>query len=214
MSEIPADVQAFIDTANCAEATQDHGARASAADAALKAWASAYHQVPGADPKDAVQAGQRLEHLQKDAAWRDRYFRGDGATVQEFDRLNEQIAAADAVELAINGVTPPSSVDENSGALPDGTTLRDGAAHLAETYGATGVKEILRGELVTDDGKTPLSLPEAARRIGVAERFLDRINRDADFRKQLLSGSQEHREMLERATATIVAGRAMLDRNR
>jgi hypothetical protein len=104
-------------------------------------------------------------------------------------------------------------VDQNSGSIAEGVTLRDGAQHMLDTYGDIGAEEVLRGQLVADDRKTPLSIEEAANRVGNAEAFLERINRDPEFRKQLLSGSQDHRELFEKATATITAGRTMLERH-
>jgi hypothetical protein len=152
-----------------------------------------------------------LEHLQKDAGFRNKVLTGDAAANAEFNKLNEMRASANATELAIAGYEPPSSVDENSGAVAEGATLVAGAAHLTENYGDIGVREILNGVLVADDGKTPLSIEEAAKRVGRAENYLTQINRSAEFRRQLLSGNQEHRNMLDRLTATIVAGRAMID---
>src|SRR5260221_1277156 len=122
MSDIPADAQAGIDAsiaaANAAEARGDHSARAAAATAALNAWSAAMRPVPTTTPSNAVEASQRLEHLNKSAEFRAKYFSGDAATVGELNRLTEMVASADPIELVLNGIAPADSVDENSGMTP------------------------------------------------------------------------------------------------
>src|SRR5258707_12592138 len=126
------DVQAHMAAADRAEQTGDNTGRAAAASAALDAMKAALHPVPSATPANAVEASQRLDHLNKSAEWRAKFFAGDTATVNEFNALNAKIAAADPVELAIAGVVPPAEVDENAGAVAGGRELVEGAKHLRE----------------------------------------------------------------------------------
>ena len=109
------------------------------------------------------------------------------------------------------GITPPSSVDENNGAIVSEYDLPAAAAHLTETFGSVGAKEILRGELVDDSGKV-LPIGEVAARVDKAHRLLERITRDEEYRRQYLSGSRQHREEVERISATIAIGEAMMDK--
>jgi hypothetical protein len=211
MSDIDPAVQVHIDAANLAESQGNHQARSASASAALAAMAAAFHPVPGPEPRGAIQAAARLEHIQKSPEWRDKFFAGDVSTRAEFDRLNQMVAAAPPHDLALFGIEPPSSVDENAGQIVSEHDLPAGAAYLIDRYGDIGAKEILRGELVGDDGKV-LPIDEVIRRVDRAERLLAHIHRDPEYRRQLLSGSQDHRGEFERITATIVLGNAMMDK--
>jgi hypothetical protein len=145
--------------------------------------------------------------LNKSAEWRAKYFAGDTATVNEFNALNAKIAAADPVELAIAGVVPPAEVDENSGAVAGGRELVEGAKHLRESGFSDGnIGEIYRGQLVTDDGRR-LSAEETAARVAEAERFTRDATKDPDFRRKFLSGDQASRQLMDRASAIIAAGK-------
>src|SRR5258708_7424118 len=157
MSDFDAATQANIDAsivaANLAEQQGNHSARAAAATEALNKWSAAMRPVPSAEPQDAIGASARLAHLQKDRAWRDRYFAGDQAAVKEFNQLNGMVASADPVELAIAGVAPPDSIDENFGAVPSGPDLVIGAKNLSEIGFTDGeIREVLTGQLKDDGG--------------------------------------------------------------
>jgi hypothetical protein len=200
-------VQGHINAANSAEVSGDANARAANATAALTAMADALRTVPSATPKDAVEAGQRLEHLGKDAAWRDRYFNGDVSARREAELLNSQIREADPVELAIGGVVPPDSFDGNSGAVVSEHDLPAAVNHLRDRgYTDMHVREILTGELLADDG-SKLSEGQIAERVANAERSLERLSRDAVFRKAYLSGDRDAAAMMGAITATIAAGK-------
>jgi hypothetical protein len=132
------DVAASIAAANEAEGKGLHSDRAAHATAALAAWTAAVHPKPGPEPKGALAASERLAFVQKDPAWRDRFFAGDVATRQEFDRLNEAIAAAPAHDLAILGVVPPAELDLNAGAVAGGPEMVGAAADLRDAGISTG----------------------------------------------------------------------------
>jgi hypothetical protein len=127
-----AEVMASIATANAAETAGNHDARAAAATRALQQMADARRTIPSETPKNAVEAGQRLDHLNRDPAFRSRFLNGEVSARREFELLTTAIAAADPTELAIAGVEPPGSVDMNAGGLPDSKTQVQGAAHLRE----------------------------------------------------------------------------------
>jgi hypothetical protein len=207
MSDIPADVQAHIDSANLAESQGNHAGRAAAATAALNAWSAALRPTPSAEPQDAVGASARLEHLQKDRAWRDRYFAGDTATVNEFNALNAKIAEADPVELAIAGHAGPSSVDENFGSVAGPGEMVAAAAHLREAGLVDGdIGELFRGQL-TDDGK-PLTAEEMAAGAKGAEHILQRASKDPELRRRILAGDSALLNELTTLSAVIAAGKS------
>jgi hypothetical protein len=110
-------VQSHIAAADAAEAAGLHSDRAAHATAALAAMKAARSPAPPATPQNAIEAGQRLDFLTKDAAFRNAVAAGDTAARREFDALNAQVASGDSVELAIRGVRPAASVDENSGSV-------------------------------------------------------------------------------------------------
>jgi hypothetical protein len=200
-------VQGHINAANAAEVSGDHNARATAATAALTAWKDAMRTVPPANPATPVEAGQRLDHLSKDAAWRNKFTAGDTAAVKEFNALNEQVASGDAVSLAIAGVAPPDSVDFNSGALPGPREQVQGVEHLRELgFSDANVEEIYRGELRYDDGGK-LDEPATAMRVAAAEQWINRATKDADFRRRLVAGDQDAAAQFHRANAIIAAGK-------
>jgi hypothetical protein len=116
-------VQSHITAANAAEAGQNHDARAAAATAALDAWKASMQTVPSATPKDAVEAGQRLDFLTKNKSFQDRFMAGETSARREFELLSSQVATADPVSLAIGGVTPPDGLDENNGTVAGGREL-------------------------------------------------------------------------------------------
>jgi hypothetical protein len=210
MSDIPADAQTGIDAsiaaANAAEARGDHSARAAAATAALNAWSAAIRPPPPAEPTDAVGASARLAHLQKDRAWRDRYFAGDQQAVREFNSLNEKIAAADPYALAIAGHAPPDGVDENAGAVAGGREMVAAAAHLRDLGFSDGdIHELFNGQL-TDDGK-PLTIEEMRAGAKGAEHILQRAGRDPELRRRILSGDSLLNEQLTMLSAVIAAGK-------
>jgi hypothetical protein len=207
ISQTNADVSSAIARANQAEASGLHSDRAAAATAALTAWADARRTIPSATPKDAVEAGQRLQHLEKDPAWRNSFAAGDSATVKEFHALTDQIASGDAVSLALAGVSPAASVDQNSGSLVGERDLPAAVNHLRDRgYTDMHVREILTGELLADDG-SKLSEAQIAERVANAERLQERLGRDAEWRRKYLSGDRDAAAVLGAVTATIAAGK-------
>jgi len=206
MTDIPADVQIHVDAANLAESQGNHAGRAAAATAALNAWGAAMRPTPSAEPQDAVGASARLAHLQKDPAWRGKYFNGDQEARAEFGKLTGMVAAADPIDLVMNGVAPPDGVDENSGMTPSGRDLVAGAKHLSEIGFTTGeIREVLTGKLEDDTG--PLTPAEIAAGAAGGQRWLDRATKDATFRKSLLEGDRSAREMFDRICAVVAAGK-------
>jgi hypothetical protein len=206
---IPADVQATVDAsisaANLAESQGDHAGRAAAATAALNAWSAALR--PPAEPPDAVGAAARLDHLNKDRAWRDRYFAGDTAAVKEFDDLNEKIAAADPVALAVAGVAPPDGVDENAGAVAGGREMVAAATHLRDLGLSDGdIGELFHGQLA-DDGK-PLTAEEMAAGAKGAEHIVQRASKDPELRRRILAGDSALLNELTMLSAVIAAGKS------
>jgi hypothetical protein len=199
-------IQGYINAANAAETSGDANARASAATAALTAMAEAQRSIPSATPATAVEAGKRLEHLGKDAAWRDRYLAGDVSAKHEFELLNSQIRAADPVELAIGGVTPPAGLDENSGSIVGEHDLPAAVNHLRDRgYTDMHIREIMTGKLLADDGRE-LSDAQIVERVTNAERQLERLSKDAEFRRKYLSGDKDAASIMSAITATIAAG--------
>jgi hypothetical protein len=205
--EIPVDVQASIAAADHAQLVGDHAGRRAAASAALKSWAASMNPVPSAEPKDAIGAAQRLEYLQKDAGWRDRYFRGEVQARQEFDALTQQVSGADDVELALAGHAVPGSLDENSGAVISEHDLPAAVHHLRDAGMAEHhIEEVARGTLLGDDFK-PLAADEIDKRVINAERVLTLMGRDPELRRRVLSGDAAALEVLQRASATIALGK-------
>jgi hypothetical protein len=204
-----ATIDASIAAANAAEAAGNHAGRAAAATAALDAWTRAAHPAPSAEPKHAVEAGKLLDHLnQHSAAWRNDLEAGKVEVVKEFGRLSEMVAAADPTELAISGVKPPASIDQNFGAVAGPAELVAGAQHLRELgFNNDNVREIYNGQLVGDDGK-PLDPLEMEIRAARAETMLEQKMRDPEFRRKILAGEQgAEREWFDRACATIAVGK-------
>src|SRR5215468_9790548 len=162
---VPADVQAAIDAhmaaSDRAQAVGDHASRAKHASDALALLTQAWHPTPSAAPQTGVEAAARLAHLNKDPAWRDRFGAGDVAARREFDDLNKMVAEADPVSLALAGVAPTSSVDQNGGAVINERDLPAAAQHLRDMgLSEADTGEFLRGQL-TADGK-PLTAEEMA----------------------------------------------------
>jgi hypothetical protein len=206
--DIPEGVQGFIDAANAAQVTGDHAGRAQAASAALRQWSSAMRPTPSDKPTNGVEAAARLEHLQKDAGWRDRYFRGDAATVTEFNKLNEQVATASDADLALAGVRPTSSVDLNAGAVLAEHDMPAVAAHLRDLgHPEHHVSELMHGSLL-DENFRPLPPDETERRVSNAELFITQAARDPDLRRKILSGGDAAAlDVFQKANATIALGR-------
>jgi hypothetical protein len=200
-------VQANITAANVAEAGQNHSARAAAATAALDAWKTSMQTVPSATPANAVEAGQRLEHLNRDPAFRNKFMAGDTAARLEFDLLNAQVAAGDPTELALAGVAPAGSVDQNSGSIVGERDLPAAVNHLRDRgYSDLHIREIMTGRLLADNGE-PMTEAQIAERVTNGERMLERLSRDSEWRRKYLSGDRDAAALLGAVTATIAAGK-------
>jgi hypothetical protein len=207
MSSDDPTVQAHIAAANTAEASGNHTARAASATAALQAWKASMTPTPPAQPQNSVEAGQRLDFLTKDASFRNAVMAGDSAVKREFDALTAQVAAGDPAELAIQGVRPAASVDENSGSIVSEHDLPAGVNHLREVgYTDMHVHEILTGRLLGDNGE-PLTEAQIAERVVAAERMQERLGRDAEWRRKYLSGDRDAAALMGAITATLAAGR-------
>jgi hypothetical protein len=147
-----------------------------------------------------------LAHLQKDRAWRDRYFAGDQQARRELDQLTKTVSEADPYALAIAGHAPPDGVDENAGSVAGGREMVAAAAHLREAGFSSGdIHELFSGQL-TDDGK-PLTAEEMAAGAAGAQSLLDRATRDPEMRKKILSGDTAAVKDLTTLSAVIAAGR-------
>jgi hypothetical protein len=207
ISQTNAQVADAIAKANQAESSGLHSDRAAHATAALTAWADARRITPPEQPQSATEAGQRLDFLNRDPAWRNKFMAGDTAARREFDRLNAQVAAGDPTELALAGVSPAASVDQNSGAIIGESDLPAAVGHLRDHgYSDLHIREILTGELLADDG-SKLSEAQIAERVVNAERMQDRLSRDVEFRRKYLSGDRDAAAILGAVTATIAAGK-------
>jgi hypothetical protein len=211
MAEFDAATQATIDTAiaaaNAAEATGNHAARAQAATQALAAWSAAYKPAPSAEPKTGVEAAARLQHLNRDMAFRAGVLSGGGEHFKTFQKLTEMVVAGDPVDLAMSGHAPPSSVDENAGSVIAEHDLPAAANHLRDA-GLPGhqVDEIMRGALL-DDNFRPLAQTEIDLRVANAERVIEQAARNPELRRRMLSGDPEAMALLQQASATIALGK-------
>jgi hypothetical protein len=121
-----------IAKANQAEASGLHSDRAAAATAALTAWAEARRTIPSDQPQNAVEAGQLLESLTKIADFRNDVTAGKTTAVKLFHDLNAQVAAGDPTELALAGVAPAGSVDQNSGSIIGERDMPAAVNHLRD----------------------------------------------------------------------------------
>jgi hypothetical protein len=207
ISQTNPEVAAGIAKANQSEASGLHSDRAAAATAALTAWADARRTIPPEQPQNAVEAGQRLEYLNRDRAFRNKFMAGDTAARREFDLLNAQVAAGDPTELALAGVAPAGSVDQNSGSIVGERDLPAAVNHLRERgYTDSHIREILTGKLLADDG-SELNEAQIAERVTNAERMRERLGRDAEWRRKYLSGDRDAAALMGAVTATIAAGK-------
>jgi hypothetical protein len=202
-----AEVMASIAQANQAEVSGDHNARAAAATRALEQWAEARRQIPSDNPKNAIEAGQLLESLTKIADFRNDVEAGKTTAVKLFRDLNKQVAAGDPVELALAGVSPAASVDQNSGSIVGERDLPAAVNHLrVRGYTDGHIREILSGKLLADDG-SELSEVQIAERVTNGERMLERLSRDSEWRRRYLSGDRDAAALLGAVTATLAVGK-------
>jgi hypothetical protein len=200
-------VQGHINAANAAEVSGDHNARSTAATAALDAWKASMAPTPSATPSNAVEAGQLLEHLTKSADFRNDVMAGKATTVKLFRDLNEQVAAGDPTELALAGVSPAASVDENSGSIISEHDLPAAVGHLRDHgYGDGHIREIMTGKLLGDNGQ-PLTEAEISARVSNGERMMERLSRDAEWRRKYLSGDRDAAALMGAVTATLAVGK-------
>jgi hypothetical protein len=207
MSSNDPTVQVNIAAANSAEASGDHAGRAAAATAALAAWKASMQTTPPAQPQNAAEAGQRLDFLNRDPAWRNKFMAGDTAARREFDLLNAQVAAGDATELALAGVAPAASVDENSGSIVGERDLPAAVNHLRDRGFSDGhIREIMSGKLIADNGQ-PLTEAEISERVVNAERMQERLSRDAEWRRKYLSGDRDAAALMGAVSATLAVGK-------
>jgi hypothetical protein len=207
ISQTNVEVATAIAKANQSEASGLHSDRAAAATAALTAWAEARRTIPPQNPQGALEAGQRLAHLEKDPAWRNSFAAGDSATVKEFHALTDQIASGDAVSLALAGVSPAASVDQNSGSIIGERDLPAAVNHLRDRGYTNGhIREILTGKLLADDG-SELNEAQINERVKNGERAFERLSRDPTWRKAYLAGEREAADLLRAITATFAVGK-------
>jgi len=109
MPEMDAAAQAAIDgaiaSANAAEKAGNHADRAKHASTALELMKANFHPAAPTNPVDATGASARLTALEKDGAWCQKLFSGDGAAREEFDRLTKLIADTPDTERALAGAS-------------------------------------------------------------------------------------------------------------
>ena len=204
MSEIdPAAAQSALDAgianANRCEQVGDHAGRVAAATAALKLKEAAYRPTPSANPTDAAGAGARLAHLEKDVAWRARYFAGDAAARQEFRSLTTMLSA-DPVSLAAQGITPPSEVDENNGAVAGGPELVAAFDYFRDM-----------GEMTTEQDTAILEGFMRDRKYdraeyALAEQVHAELTSDPKFLEKLKSGDPFTQKIFLRTSMVLAAG--------
>jgi hypothetical protein len=147
MAEMDAAAQSALDAAianaDAAKKAGDHAGRAAAATAALKLMEAAYHPTPSATPTDAAQATALLEHRGKDPAWREKFFAGDAATVEEFHRLNKLVADTPDVERALSNA-PRGSFEVEARASGAEASLRDQISFVADARADDTPDEVSR----------------------------------------------------------------------
>jgi hypothetical protein len=200
-------VQSHITAANAAEAGQNHDARAAAATAALAAWKAGMQKTPPEHPQNAIEAGQRLDFLNKDPAFRNEVMAGDSKASKEFHDLNAKVASGDPTELALSGVTPAASVDQNSGSIVGERDLPAAVNHLRDRgYSDGHIREIMSGTLLGDNGQ-PLTEAEVAQRVVNAECMQERLGRDPEWRRKYLSGDRDAADLMRAVSATLAVGR-------
>jgi hypothetical protein len=200
-------VQANITAANAAEVSGDHSGRAAAATAALAAWKASMAPTIPATPKDAIEAAQRRDHLMSQADFRNAVMAGDSKASKEFHDLNSAVAAGDPTDLALAGVTPASSLDQNSGSIVGERDLPAAVNHLRDRgYSDGHIREIMSGTLLGDNG-LPLTEAEVAQRVANAERMQERLGRDPTWRKAYLSGDRDAADQMRAVSATLAVGR-------
>jgi hypothetical protein len=203
MAEMDAETQSAFDAAvanaNRCEQVGDHAGRAAAATAALKLKEAAYRPTPSATPTDAAGAGARLAHLEKDAAWRARYFAGDAQARQEFRALTTMLSA-DPVSLAAQGITPPSEVDENNGAVAGGPELVAAFDHFRGMGEMTTEQDTAILEGFMRDRKYD------AAEFALAEQVHTELTNDPKFLEKLKSGDPFTQKMFLRTSMVLAAG--------
>jgi hypothetical protein len=199
------EVAALINTADVAEQGGNAPARIEAATAAMAAMKAAMTPTPPATPSNAIEAGQRRDHLMGRADFRNAVMAGDRAALKEFNELNEKIVAADPISLAIGGVVPVDGVDENGGAVAGGRELVEGAAHLRDLgLPDVSIDVVLRGGLIKDNG-TAFTAEETATRVAEVERGKASLMRDPTWRRAYLDGERAAAEEMLRINAILVA---------
>jgi hypothetical protein len=192
-------LNAAIANANAAEARGDHAGRVAAATAALDLMKAAYSPTPSATPTDAAGAGARLAHLEKDAAWRARYFAGDAAARQEFRALTTMLSA-DPVSLAAQGITPPAEVDENNGAVAGGPELVAAFDHFRDMGEMTTEQDMAIVEGFMRDRKYDRA------EYALAEQIHTELTNDPQFLTKLKSGDPFTQKMFLRTSMVLAAG--------
>jgi hypothetical protein len=146
MPDDPAAQVAIVDaiaSADAAEKSGDHAARAKHASTALELMKAAYHPEPSANPTDATGATARLTALGKDGEWCTKLFSGDGAARQEFDRLNQLLADTPDIERALSNA-PPSPWEAEGPVSGAEASLRDQISFVADARADDTPDEVTR----------------------------------------------------------------------
>src|SRR6516165_3660332 len=126
-------LDAAIANANRCEQAGDHAGRAAAATAALRLKEAAYRPVPSATPRNGAEASALLDHLNKTSPeWRRDVLAGKSDVVNALHAWNKMISDADPVELAAQGIRPPQTSADQTGAVAGGPEMVAAFNHFGD----------------------------------------------------------------------------------
>jgi hypothetical protein len=129
---------------------------------------------PPAPPATASEASARLDALGADRAWAQKFYSGDIAARQEFERLNVMVAeGGDKIDIAMLGQLPPGANGEIRELAGTAEFLRD--VGIRDEV----IRETLAGQEVTQAEHD------------ATKRWLDQHTRDKEYTKKWLSGDPE-----------------------
>ena len=114
---------------------------------------------------------------------------------REFDALNAAVAAGDPVELAMAGITPPPEVDENAGAVADGSVM----VAAAKQWATFGVPDNDIAHALAD-GKY------SAKEYALAQRVQAEALSDKNFVEKWKAGNPKAQRIMWACSAVLAAG--------
>ncbi|MEH2570258.1 hypothetical protein [Bradyrhizobium sp. AZCC 2289] len=148
--------------------------------------------APPAPPTTPAEAATRLDQLQADAGWRDKFLSGNGAHVAEFHSLTELVAKGDHIDAALAGLR-----------LGDG--MFQSSDHLTNIGVAESLRDIgIRDEIIRDvlAGTHQVTKAEyRATEIWKADRMAD-----SEWTKKYLAGDREAKRQMTLADIIISGG--------